>query len=142
MLNKSMVQGRLVKDIELKSTGSGKSVASFALAVERDFKSSESGEREADFIDIVAWGNTAEFVEKYFHKGDMMIVEGRIQTRTYEDKDNNKRKAVEIVAANCYFGGSKSSGSEGGNGGAPRATTDNDGFMNIPDGIDEELPFN
>lgn len=112
MLNTVIVMGRLAADPELKTTPSGLSVTSFSLAVNRGY--SKSGEeRKTDWIDVVAWRNTAEFVCKYFSKGQMMVVEGSIQTRTYEDKNGSKHKAVEIVARNITFGESKrSSGSE------------------------------
>lgn len=105
MLNKIIVQGRLVKDVEIRHTQSGKEVASVTLACERDFK--KNGEKETDWIDVVAWGNTSSFLGKYFSKGRMAVVEGRLQTRTFEDKDGNKRKVTEIVADNVYFGDSK-----------------------------------
>lgn len=106
MLNHIVLMGRLTRDPELRRTQSGIAVASFALAVERDFKS-ENGERETDFIDIVAWRNTAEFVSRYFTKGRMAVVSGRLQIRSYTDRDGNKRKASEVVADNVYFGDSK-----------------------------------
>ena len=112
MLNKIIIMGRLTRDPELRRTGSGTAVTSFSLAVDRDFKS-QSGEKETDFIDVVAWRSTAEFVSKYFRKGQMIAVQGSIQTRSYEDKQGNKRKAVEISADNVYFADSKSS-SQGG----------------------------
>ena len=105
-LNHVSIQGRVCADIELRYTQSQKPVASFAVAVDRDF-SNQSGEREADFIDVIAWNNTAVFAEKYFRKGSMIVVAGRLQTRTYTDRDGNKRKATEIVASNIYFGDSK-----------------------------------
>jgi single-strand DNA-binding protein len=106
MLNKIVLQGRLTRDPELRRTNGGTAVASFTLAVDRDFKS-QGGERETDFVDIVAWRNTAEFVSKYFPKGRMAVVFGRLQVRSYQDKDGNKRKAVEVVADNVYFCGDK-----------------------------------
>lgn len=106
-LNHISISGRLTKDPELRYTQSGKAVASFTLAVDRDFTSRDGGERETDFINCVAWGTTAEFVSKYFDKGKMAIVAGRLQMRNYTDKDGNKRTAAEVVAANVYFGGSK-----------------------------------
>ena len=106
MLNKIILMGRLVRDPELRHTGNGTAVASFSLAVDRDFKS-QSGERETDFIDIVAWRSTAEFVSKYFSKGRMAVVSGRLQIRPWEDKDGNKRRSAEVVADNVYFGDSK-----------------------------------
>ena len=107
MLNSIVVMGRLTADPELKKTQNGISVVSFTLAVERSYKTGE--ERQTDFIDVTAWRSTAEFIEKYFSKGQMMVVQGSLQTRNYEDKNGNKRKAVEIVAGNVYFGESKRS---------------------------------
>lgn len=103
MLNHVVEQGRICNDIELRRTNSGTAVASFTLAVERDF----SKDKETDFFDVVCWKNTAEFVSKYFSKGRMIIVAGRLQTRSWTDKDGHKRKTVEIVADNVYFGDSK-----------------------------------
>lgn len=107
MLNKIVLMGRLTRDPELKRTQSGTAVTSFALAVDRDFKD-QNGEKGTDFIDIVAWRNTAEFVSKYFTKGRMAVIEGRLQIREWTDKDGNKRKTAEVVADNVYFGDSKS----------------------------------
>lgn len=106
MLNKIILMGRLTRDPELRHTGSGTAVASFSLAVDRDFKS-QGGEKETDFIDIVAWRNTAEFVSKYFTKGRMAVVEGRLQIRDWTDKDGGKRRTAEVIAENVYFGDSK-----------------------------------
>ena len=106
--------GRLTRDPELRRTGSGIAVASFSLAVDRDFGSKESGEKETDFIDIVAWRNTAEFVSKYFTKGRMAVVSGRLQIRNWNDKDGNKRRSAEVVADNVYFGDSKRDSESGG----------------------------
>ena len=107
MLNVCTIAGRLVRDPELRQTQGGTPVASFTLAVDRDFKSKETGEKEADFVTITAWRQTAEFVSKYFTKGRMAIAEGRLQIRDWIDKDGNKRKNAEIVANNVYFGDSK-----------------------------------
>lgn len=106
MLNHIDLMGRLTRDPELRRTGSGTAVANFALAVDRDFKS-QSGEKETDFIDCVAWRSTAEFVSKYFKKGSMAVVSGRLTIRVWDDKDGNKRRTAEIVADNIYFGNSK-----------------------------------
>lgn len=132
MLNHVIEQGRICNDIELRRTNSGTSVASFTIAVERDF----SKEKETDFFDVVCWKNTAEFVSKYFSKGRMIIVAGRLQTRSWTDKEGHKRKTVEIVADNCYFGDSKTSGDK------------YEAAMNQPtqdyavvDGDDDGLPF-
>ena len=106
MLNKIILMGRLTRDPELKRTQSGTAVANFSLAVDRDFKS-QSGEKETDFIDIVAWRATAEFVSKYFTKGRMAVVSGKLQIRSWADKDGNKRRTAEVIADNVYFGDSK-----------------------------------
>lgn len=104
MLNHIVIMGRLTRDPELRRTGNGIAVASFTVAVDRDFGAKDGGEKETDFIDCVAWRNTGEFVSKYFSKGSMIVVSGRLQGRNWTDKDGNKRKTMEIVAANCYFG--------------------------------------
>ena len=106
MLNNVIIMGRLTRDPELRRTQSGTAVTSFTMAVDRDFKS-QSGEKETDFIDVVAWRNTGEFAAKYLAKGRMAAVEGRIQAREWQDKDGNRRKAVEVVADNVYFADSK-----------------------------------
>jgi single-strand DNA-binding protein len=111
MLNNAVIMGRLVADPELRTTGSGISVSSFTVAVDRRFNR-QGEDRQADFIDIIAWRQTAEFVCKYFRKGSMIAVQGYIQTRMYEDKNGNKRKAVEIVAENAFFCESKQSSGE------------------------------
>ena len=111
MLNHIVLMGRLTRDPELRRTGSGIAVASFSLAVDRDFGSSaNNGEKETDFIDIVAWRHTAEFVSKYFSKGRMAVVSGRLQIRPWTDKEGNKRRSAEIVAESVYFGDSKRDG--------------------------------
>ncbi len=109
MLNHIVIMGRLTRDPELRRTGSGIAVASFTLAVDRDFGNRESGERETDFIDCVAWRQTGEFVSKYFTKGSMAVVSGRLQIRSWTDKEGNKRRSAEVVADNIYFGESKRS---------------------------------
>lgn len=106
MLNNVVIMGRLTRDPELRRTQSGTAVTSFTMAVDRDFKS-QSGEKETDFIDVVAWRNTGEFAAKYLAKGRMAAVEGRIQARDWQDKDGNRRKSVEVVADNVYFAESK-----------------------------------
>ena len=108
MLNKIIIMGRFARDPELRRTGSGTAVTSFSLACDRDFKS-QSGEKETDFIEVVAWKNTAEFVSKYFSKGRMAVVEGRLQIRDWKDKDGGKRRIAEVVADNVYFADSKRS---------------------------------
>ncbi len=119
MLNHITIMGRLVRDPELRRTGSGVAVASFRVAVDRDFVSKEGGERKADFIDCVAWRQTGEFVSKYFAKGRMIVVDGRLEMRDWTDKDGNKRTSAEIVVANAYFGDSKRDGDSGGYSAAP-----------------------
>lgn len=106
MLNKIILMGRLTRDPELRRTQSGTAVTSFSIAVDRDFKS-QGGEKETDFIDIVAWRNTAEFVSKYFTKGRMAVVEGRLQIRDWTDRDGGKRRSAEVIAENVYFADSK-----------------------------------
>ena len=118
MLNHIVIMGRLTRDPELRRTGSGIAVASFTVAVDRDFGDRDGGEKETDFIDCVAWRHTGEFVSKYFTKGSMIVVSGRLQIRGWTDKDGNKRRTAEVVADNCYFGDSKrddQGGSYGGN---------------------------
>ena len=114
MLNKIFLQGRLVADPELRQTPSGASVATFRIAVDRDFKNKETGEKDTDFVTIVAWRATAEFVSRYFTKGRMAIVEGRLQMRNYTDREGNKRTAAEVVADNVYFGDSRRDNEGGG----------------------------
>ena len=113
MINRVILMGRICHDVELKQTPSGVSVCSFRIAVNRNFVVKD-GKQQADFIDIVAWRQNAEFVSKYFAKGKMIIVEGSIQTRKYEDKNGNKRTAVEVVADNVQFGEPKGSGEKPG----------------------------
>ena len=117
MLNNVSLMGRLTRDPELRQTQSGIAVASFSLAVERDFKP-QDGEREVDFFDIVAWRSTAEFVNKYFSKGRMAVVDGRLQSRKWQDKNGNNRVSIEVVADSVYFGDSKK---DGDGSGAPQA---------------------
>ena len=113
MLNRIVLMGRLTRDPELRRTQSNLAVTSFTLAVDRDFKS-QSGEKQTDFIDSVAWRATAEFVSKYFTPGRMAVVEGRLQLRDWTDKDGNKRRSAEVVADNVYFGDSKRDAEAGG----------------------------
>ena len=114
MLNHITIMGRLTRDPELRRTGSGVAVASFSLAVDRDFGKNENGEKETDFIDCVAWRQTGEFVSKYFTKGRMAVVSGRLQIRSWTDKDGNKRRSAEVIADNVYFGDSKRDGDSAG----------------------------
>ncbi len=146
MLNHITLMGRLTRDPELRYTPSGTAVASFALAVDRDFASKESGERQTDFIDIVAWRQTGEFVSKYFQKGSMAVVSGRLQIRDWQDKDGNKRRSAEVVADNVYFGEGKRT-REGGDSydAAPRSggyesSPKGSSFSELNDG-DGDLPF-
>lgn len=131
MLNKIFIMGRLTREPELRRTQGGNAVTSFALAVDRDFKSAD-GTKETDFIDVVAWRSTAEFVSKYFSKGRMAIVDGRLQMRDWTDKEGNKRRSAEVVADNIYFGDSKREDAPAGNS-APT-------FEEIEDD-DGDLPF-
>ena len=136
MLNHCTFMGRLTRDPELRRTNSGTPVASFTIAVDRDFKS-ENGEK-TDFIDIVAWRNTAEFVSKYFSKGRMAVVSGRLEIRTWTDKDGNKRRNAEVVAENVYFGDSKKETADNNFGGYIPQQTEDYGVLT---GVDNELPF-
>jgi len=110
MLNRIILMGRLTRDPELRHTQTGTPVASFSLAVDRDFRSRDGGERATDFIDVVAWRGTAEFVSKYFSKGRMAVVEGRLQIRDWTDREGNKRRSAEVMADNIYFGDYKRDG--------------------------------
>ena len=151
MLNHIVIMGRLTRDPELRRTGSGIAVTSFTVAVDRDFGKNENGERETDFIDCVAWRQTGEFVSKYFTKGRMAVVSGRLQIRSWTDKEGNKRRAAEVVADNVYFGDSKRDGdsgsSYGGNtyggssfGGYSAPSTPASDFAMLEDD-DAQLPF-
>ena len=121
MLNHITIMGRLTRDPELRRTGSGVAVASFTVAVDRDFGGRDGGEKETDFIDCVAWQQTGEFVSKYFTKGRMAVVSGRLQIRSWTDKDGNKRRTAEVVADNVYFGDSRREGDNVGGFAAPAA---------------------
>lgn len=152
MLNHIVIMGRLTKEPELRRTGNGTAVTSFTLAVDRDIANKQTGEKETDFIECVAWRNTAEFVSKYFSKGRMAVVAGRLQIRTWTDKDGNKRRTAEILADSVYFGDSKKD--EGGSYGGAYTGTDS-GFYrdNSPSNVappsdfemldddDAQLPF-
>ena len=111
MLNRVVIMGRLTRDPELRHTQSGTAVASFTLAVDRDFSGKDGAEKQVDFIDVVAWRNTADFVSKYFSKGRMAVVSGRLQLRDWTDKNGDKRRSAEVIAENVYFGDSKREGS-------------------------------
>ena len=155
MLNKIFIMGRLTRDPELRRTQSGTPVTSFSLAVDRDYKT-QSGEKETDFIDVVAWRATAEFVAKYFTKGRMAVVEGRLQIRDWTDREGGKRRSAEVVADNVYFGESKRR--DGGDTSRPAAPSASapahrgsyGGYDNVPQGgsafselddDDGDLPF-
>ena len=154
MLNHITIMGRLTRDPELRRTGSGVAVASFSLAVDRDFGKNENGEREPDFIDCVAWRQTGEFVSKYFTKGRMAVVSGRLQIRSWTDKDGNKRRTAEVVADNVYFGDSRRENESGSSYGgtssysapsfggysAPAAASPASDFAMLDDD-DAQLPF-
>jgi len=113
MLNHIVIMGRLARDPELRHTQAGVPVATFRLAVDRDFKDKTTGERATDWIDVVAWRGTGEFVSRYFAKGRMAVVDGRLQMREWTDKEGNKRTTAEVVADNVYFGDSKREGDAG-----------------------------
>lgn len=133
MLNRITIMGRLTADPELRRTSTGIAVTSFTLAVDRDFSGKDGGEKETDFIDCVAWRNTGEFVAKHFTKGRMAIASGRLQIRSYTDKEGNKRRTAEVIADTVYFGEPKNSN-------ADQASTPAQNFaaIEIPD---YELPF-
>ena len=141
MLNHIVLMGRLTRDPELRRTGSGVAVASFTIAVDRDF--GQNGQKETDFIDITAWRSTAEFVGKYFTKGRMAVVSGRLQIRKWEDKNGNKRNSAEVVADNVYFGDSKQNDSNSFSAfaySAPSTPTPASDFVMWEDD-DSQLPF-
>ena len=128
MLNHITIMGRLTRDPELRRTGTGVAVTSFTVAVDRDFGKNESGEKETDFIDCVAWRQTGEFVSKYFTKGRMAVVAGRLQIRSWNDKDGNKRRTAEVVADNVYFGEGKRDSEGGSYAAAPSFSAPAGGF--------------
>ena len=142
MLNHIDIMGRLTRDPELRHTGSGTACANFTIAVDRDFGKNENGEKETDFIDCVAWRNTADFVSKYFTKGRMAVVSGRLQVRKWKNKDGENRYSTEVIADNVYFGDSKREESSGNNYGgytAPANPPAQDFAMMTDE--DEPLPF-
>ncbi len=151
MLNHITIMGRLTRDPELRRTGSGIAVASFTVAVDRDYSGKDGGEKETDFIDCVAWRQTGEFVSKYFTKGRMIIVSGRLQIRPWTDKDGNKRRSAEVVADNCYFGDSKKEGGDTSNSAPAQNGGSYGGYANPPtypqsnfdviEDDDSQLPF-
>lgn len=138
MLNHVVIMGRMVRDPELRQLDNGTSVTSFSVAVERNYVDKTTNERQADFLNVVAWRQTADFVCKYFHQGDMIALEGSLQSRKYTDKDGNNRIAIEIVASNVSFCGGK-------NGGNANTATTNDApatmVANSPSEDNDELPF-
>ena len=153
MLNRIVLMGRLVADPELRTTPAGVTVATFRVACDRDFRNKQTGERETDFINVVVWRQTAEFVSRYFAKGRMAVVEGRLQIRNYTDRDGNKRTAAEVVAENVYFGDSRRDGDSGSyapppfaqsapasSSGGYAAPTGEDQFAELADD-DGDLPF-
>ena len=142
MLNHITIMGRLTRDPELRRTGSNIPVTSFTLAVDRDIANKQTGEKETDFIDCTAWRNTAEFVEKYFSKGRMAVVSGRLQIRKWTDKDGNERRSAEVVADQVYFADSKKEES-GANGGysAPAYSAAPAQDFTVLDDDDAQLPF-
>ena len=144
-LNKIFLQGRLARDPELRRTQTGTPVASFRLAVDRDFKDKSTGERSTDWIDVVAWRSTAEFVSRYFTKGRIAVVEGRLQMRDWTDKNGNKRTSAEVLAENVYFGDAKEKG-ESATDYAYKATPNEvkqmeDSFAELADDDTSVLPF-
>jgi single-strand DNA-binding protein len=138
MLNHVVIMGRMVRDPELRQLDNGTSVTSFSVAVERNYVDKTTNERQADFLNVVAWRQTADFVCKYFHQGDMIALEGSLQSRKYTDKDGNNRIAIEIVTSNVSFCGGK-------NGGNANTATTNDApatmVANAPSEDNDELPF-
>ena len=141
MLNHITIMGRLVRDPEMRTTQSGVAVASFTLAVDRDFVGRDGGEKQTDFIDCTAWRHTAEFVSKYFSKGRMAVVSGRLQIDNYTDNDGNKRKAAKVIADNIYFGDSKKDGASGGQSEESASFTPAPSDF-VPVNVDDgELPF-
>ena len=141
MLNTVIIMGRLTRDPEMRTTQSGVAVASFTLAVDRDFGGRDGGEKQTDFIDCTAWRHSADFVSKYFAKGSMAVVKGRLQIDNYTDNDGNKRKAAKVIADNIYFGDSKKDGTAGSQSDeAASFTPASSGF--VPVDVDSgELPF-
>ena len=146
MLNHIVIMGRLARDPELRHTQSGTAVASFTLAVDRDFKDKNTGERATDWIDVVAWRGTGEFVSRYFSKGRMAVVEGRLQIRDWTDKEGSKRRSAEVVADSVYFGDSKRDGDSSNTSRGCQAPADygvpsgGDAFSELADD-DGDLPF-
>ena len=151
MLNHITIMGRLTRDPELRRTGSGIAVASFRVAVDRDYAAKDGGERKTDFIDCVAWRQTGEFISKYFTKGRMIVVDGRLEMRDWTDRDGNKRTSAEVIVDNAYFGDSRRDGDSSGSysasapsyGGysAPAAAPASASDFAMLDDNDAQLPF-
>ena len=142
MLNNVTLMGRLGKDPELRHTQSGKAVASFSLACDRDYKAQGSDQRETDWIECVAWGGTAEIIQKYFTKGRSMAVTGRLQVRNWTDKDGNKRRSTEVNVSNVYFADSKRDGGSSGAYAPPADTYTQPGeFYDLTETNESDLPF-
>ena len=139
MLNHITIMGRMTRDPELRRTGTGTAVASFTLAVDRDFAPKDGGEKETDFIECVAWKNTAEFVSKYFSKGRMAVVAGRLQVRKWKNKEGENRYTTEVIAENVYFGDSKKEETSGNSYGGFSAPSPAD--YAVLDDDDAQLPF-
>lgn len=137
MVNNVVIMGRMVRDPELRQLDNGTSVTTFSVAVDRNYVDKTTNERQADFLNVVAWRQTADFVCKYFHQGDMIAVEGSLQSRKYTDKDGNNRIAIEIVASNVSFCGGKNGGNANANTGGAPATM----VANAPSEDNDELPF-
>ena len=143
MLNEVLLMGRLTREPDIRKTSNYVSVCSFSIACERDIASKQTNERETDYFDIVAWRSTADFVGKYFAKGRMIIVKGRLQKRNYEDKDGNKRSVIEVIADSVYFGESKKnaeSSTAASSESAPKASAENQDLEPI-ESDDDDLPF-
>ena len=136
MLNHIVIMGRLTRDPELRHTNNGTAVASFTLAVDRDFSGKDGGEKETDFIDCVAWRNTADFISKYFTKGRMAVVSGRLQVRKWKNNEGENRYSTEVIADHVYFGDSKKETSGSGN--EPQYAPGGTGFEDLED---EDCPF-
>lgn len=137
MVNNVVIMGRMVRDPELRQLDNGTSVTTFSVAVDRNYVDKTTNERQADFLNVVAWRQTADFVCKYFHQGDMIAIEGSLQSRKYTDKDGNNRIAIEIVASNVSFCGGKNGGNANANTGGAPATM----VANAPSEDNDELPF-
>ena len=146
MLNHITLMGRLTKDPEIRKTGSDISVTRFTVACDRDYTGKDGSEKQTDFIDCIAWRNTADFISKYFQKGAMAVVSGRLQLRDWKDKEGNNRRSAEVVVENIYFGGSKSTGSGNGNTGVEKPAAESAPPQSFPDfetdfEDDGQLPF-